>query len=42
MSVQPCFFVIPAQAGIPESEVAARLHETPAFAGVTACWGRHD
>jgi hypothetical protein len=30
--------VTPAEAGVPGRKVAARLHETPAFAGVTA-WG---
>jgi hypothetical protein len=38
--VPPCFIVIPAQAGISVSEVTARLAETPAFAGATACGGR--
>jgi len=27
--------VIPAKAGIPGQDITARLHETPAFAGVT-------
>jgi hypothetical protein len=34
--------VIPAQAGISGRKATALLHETPASAGVTACWGRHD
>jgi hypothetical protein len=29
------YLVIPAKAGIPEHEVTALLHETPAFAGAT-------
>jgi hypothetical protein len=36
------FAVIPAQAGISVGMVAALLAETPAFAGVTVCWDRHD
>jgi hypothetical protein len=34
--------VIPAKAGISRSMVHSLPHETPAFAGVTACGGRHD
>ena len=33
--------VILAKAGISGRMVTALLHETPASAGVTACWGRH-
>ncbi len=34
--------VIPAKAGISAQEVTDLLDETPAFAGVTACWGRQN
>jgi hypothetical protein len=33
--------VIPAKAGTSGREVDAGLPETPAFAGVTTCGGRH-
>ena len=33
--------VTPAEAGVPARKVTALLTGTPAFAGVTACGGRH-
>jgi hypothetical protein len=34
-------FVIPAQAGISAPKGTVGLHQTPAFAGVPTCGGRH-